>query len=111
MQKPQSINPVEWAEYNRRPEGKDHPQPTMVVNNREWPHFEAVLGPEIDAMIASTLRDPPRVQIVGEHPAARILEEAINRAVRDLEGQGSRSDRVALQLLTALALYAAEVGK
>ena len=50
------------------------------------------------------------VVIADAHPAARILEEAINRAVRDLEGQGSRSDRIALQLLTALAKYAAETG-
>ncbi len=40
-----------------------------------------------------------------------ILEPAIRRAVNDLEGQGERSDRIALQLLTALALYAKETGQ
>ncbi len=102
MEKPQSINPVEWAEYNARPrlEGKDHPQPTMVVNRQE---FQSA---RVDHSVIRSL--PVMLPRIG---VDLILEPAIRRAVNDLGGQGERSDRIALQLLTALAQYAKETGR
>lgn len=99
--KPQSINPVEWAEYNA-----DRPL-AIMTDVREVALSEAIH--RFEESPESIALEP--IVIASDTPAARILEDAINRAVADLEGQGSRSDRIALQLLTALALYAAEVGK
>jgi hypothetical protein len=80
------IRAVDWqqVQVERKPlQAQDHPIPTMIINNADW---------QSDA------------------PAFRDLERAIRRAADDLDGQGERSCRIATQLLTALALYHAEVG-
>jgi hypothetical protein len=43
-----------------------------------------------------------------ERPSVRQLVQRVVRAADELEGQGARSDRIALQLLEALARYECE---
>jgi hypothetical protein len=56
------------------------------------------------ALLSAVLEhQPPRIDY-GSQPAG-ILIKAMHRAVDDLESQGPRSERIALQLLEALARF------
>lgn len=50
------------------------------------------------------------VQVVELPPEIVDLTLAVRRAASELEGQGEKSDRIATQLLTALALFAKDTG-
>lgn len=65
----------------------------------------------LDRLIADLLRDGPlvlreqQVAIPEDRASVRALCASVYRAVDALENQGSRSNRIALQLLEALAKY------
>jgi hypothetical protein len=94
VDKPKTIDPNSWAEFNQAIARSiaDVPQPIFMTNKGDWEPLELTVEPyEIRVEVNGPLNE---------------LVLAINRAVSDLEGQGERSDRVARQLLTALALFA-----
>ena len=90
MSKPNGIDPVEWARYNERM------QRTLTMLSR-MDHSEVPL-------------ERYAVEVVELPPAIQDLTLAVRRAAGELEGQGERSDRIATQLLTALARFASETG-
>ena len=53
---------------------------------------------------------PYEVSIEDASPLTDLVQ-AVRRAASELEGQGEKSDRIAMQLLTALARFAAETGR
>jgi hypothetical protein len=54
--------------------------------------------------------EPYEIQVFEVPASFASLELAINRAVSELQGQGAKSNRIAIQLLTALALFHQEIG-
>lgn len=94
MTKPTNLDPVEWAKYNQSMQ-------RTLARMMGFPEPEFDLTPyEIEIRtIPSELAEP-----------ARDLMLDVRRAASELEGQGERSDRIALQLITALARFAQETG-
>lgn len=93
MDKPNNISPVDWAHYNQQGLSMN----TIEAAIKRWPEvFIRVDEVELD-------------EVEGPPPHA-ALTLAVHRAVSELEGQGEKSDRIAAQLLTALARFAAETG-
>lgn len=104
--KPQGYSPVDWAFYN-----------ALIGNvplNGLLQAARTVSRGQADAHMSN--RFPPLAEMdkaLARHlipPACDELVLAVNRAVNELEGQGEKSDRIARQLLTALARFAAETG-
>lgn len=87
---PRGIAPLDWALFNQT-EARRPRWPTPVANDA------APTSSELRSAI-SCAEDPI--------PIAHLVA-AIERAAADLEGQGARSDRIAQQLLTALAIFEA----
>lgn len=87
-EQPKNCDPVAWAEWNHRT--------AQIMAGQFMPEAEMQLAEyEIE---------------VREMPLAFAgLETAIHRAVSELENQGEKSNRIATQLLTALALFHAEM--
>lgn len=98
MTEPKGIDPAAWARFNqevgRTPlEGRDHPIPQFMVSR------------ELELELA-----PYAVELVELPPACMDLTLAVRRAASELEGTSEKGDRVALQLLTALAHFAKDIG-
>lgn len=92
MEQPTGIDPAAWAEWNQ--------QTARMLSRRmgiETPELEVDLGRYA-------------VEIVELPPAVTDLTLAVRRAASELEGTSEKADRVALQLLTALAIFAKDTG-
>jgi hypothetical protein len=97
VNRPNGISVEEWARYNERCAW----QATLARAGL------ARHGSQHDADMDLA---PYEVKIV-EAPSAFVdLETAIHRAASELEEQGEKSNRIATQLLTALARFHAEIG-
>lgn len=87
---PTGIDPAAWARYNeltsRGPKVRD---PRTL---RDEPTFSL---------------EPYEIRIEWAGPISDLMH-AVRRAASELEGQGEKSDRIALQLLTAMARFAVE---
>lgn len=96
----------------------DTKQPTLI-RDILWPVL-APLQPNADEQECSELARAIAPLVLNElisgtphedTPRGRALTAAVYRAVDQLEGQGARSERIALQLLTALAHYETDLGQ
>jgi hypothetical protein len=80
-------------------------------NQRTAAALVAALGPCAPTAEDMELQlDEIAVEVITLPPSFAELEAAINRAASELQEQGEKSNRIAIQLLTALALFHAEMG-
>jgi outer membrane murein-binding lipoprotein Lpp len=75
----------------------------MIVNNSDWGARAMTQDEELQL-------EEIAIQVVELPAAFADLEVCINRAASELEGQGEKSNRIARQLLTALARFHGECG-
>lgn len=70
---------------------------------------------EIFAPTAQELADEDELEVIATRidfdPALTELIDKVRTAASELEGQGAKSDRIATQLLTALATFHRTVGR
>jgi hypothetical protein len=89
--KPCSIDPVEWALYNES-------------QNRTLAALSGMPAPEPGVLELAPYEI--EIRVVESDPLGELIL-AVQRAAAELEGQGEKSDRVATQLITALARFSA----
>lgn len=87
MEKPKTIDPFAWAQFNQA-------IAMNLANAMQLPEPELQL-------------EQYEIRIEETGPLNELFR-SIRRAVGELEGQGEKSDRIALQLLTAMARFAAD---
>jgi hypothetical protein len=92
LTEPKGIDPAAWAHWNE--------QAARILSKRM-----GIETPELEIELA-----PYAVEIVELPPAITDLTLAVRRAASELEGTSEKADRIALQLLTALAHFAKDTG-
>lgn len=88
LTEPKNLDPVAWAEWNQ--------QTARALSQRM----------EIEMLELA----PYAVEIIELPPAIIDLTLAVRRAASELHGTSEKADRIALQLLTALAHFAKDTG-
>jgi hypothetical protein len=93
--RPRSIDPEQWAMWNYR-------TARALVS---------AMGPCAPTPEDEVDIDDVAIEVIELPPSFADLERAINRAASELQEQGEKSNRIAIQLLTALARFHSELGK
>jgi hypothetical protein len=91
MTQPKGFCPSEWARYNL--------ETARILSEKNG--FGTV--PELDI-------EPYELEPEDMLPCIQALTLAVRRAVSELHGTSEKADRIALQLTTALALFAKATG-
>lgn len=91
MEKPKTLCPESWASYNL--------ETARILTERNG--FGTVAELELE---------PYSINPEGMLPCIQDLTLAVRRAVSELHGTSAKADRIALQLITALALFSKENG-
>ena len=95
VDKPKNISAVDWALYNQ------HAAKTLA-------EISGMPAPEPGVLDLAPYEIEMRV--LHDDPIDELIL-AVQRAAAELEGQGEKSDRIAAQLITALARFSTETGR
>lgn len=97
--KPISQCPNEWAEFNR--------QMANITLDEMVANYPQMLSGLANVRI-DTFEEPISLEVFEVPGPVNDLISAIQNAASELEGQGEKSDRIARQLIEALAVFAAQ---
>lgn len=93
--------PNEWAEFNR--------QMANITLQEMVAHYPQMLSGLANANVRiDTFEEPISLEVFEVPGPVNDLISAIQNAASELEGQGEKSDRIARQLIEALAVFAAQ---
>lgn len=90
LTEPKNLDPAAWAHWNE--------QAARILSQRM-----GIETPELELA-------PYAIEVVELPPAVTDLTLAVRRAASELEGTSEKGDRIAMQLLTALAHFAKDTG-
>lgn len=109
---PRTTDPAEWARHNEERQRRERALQIIEADADDWCPVRLVPAPRASAGDGLVPAEEQPIDLAPHEVASPVREllTAVERAADDLHGQGARSDRIALQLLTALARYHAEVG-